>query len=148
MWDKANAWAEALEFESKKQSTRARDLYLCCLLGMGLSCIPKCPMNTIAQNLGMEGYYPGLHSSSDSSLQGPKFGLWGKAPKRRQLEVKFWVINMFIHHSRIIPWRIQVSFHCIFNSRMLLLSCQQMLVRERVGSYLTEKETQLVPKPV
>lgn len=79
--------------------------------------------------------FPGPESIWGSSLHGLKLGLWEETPQRRQLEVKLWVINMFIHHLRTVPQRIQVSFHCVFNSGMLLLSCQQILVREWVGRY-------------
>lgn len=79
--------------------------------------------------------FPGPENACGSSLHSLKIGLWEETSQRRQLEVKLWVINMFIHHRRTVPQRIQVSFHCVFNSGMLLLSCQQILVRKWVGSY-------------
>lgn len=46
---------------------------------------------------------------------------------------------MFIHHGRIVPQRIQVSFHCTFNSEMLFLClANKHLVGKGDGSFLTK----------
>lgn len=143
MWDPESDWAEHWDLNPSHGEAELRistGLYL-------LSCILRCPISVTAQNSEV-GDCSGPDSSCDSSLQGLKLGLWGEASQRQQLEVEPWVINMFIHHHRIVPPRFQVSFYCVFNSGMLLLSCQQILVRKWVGSYLTEKSTQLPPKPV